>query len=78
MADLKDMTLQALRDLARKALGRGHSKIRKKSEIIEALQAAEKKVEEAAGKAAFRTMFQDGVAKVTAGITTLEEVRRVI
>lgn len=31
-----------------------------------------------AGKAAYRTMYQDGVAKVTAGITTLDEIRRVL
>lgn len=54
MADFKDMTVQALRELARKALGRGHSKLRKKSELIEALQAAERKVATAAEKAATR------------------------
>src|SRR5919197_1399048 len=52
MAELKDMTVQALRDLARKALGRGHSRLRTKSELIEALQAAQKKVAGAAEKAA--------------------------
>jgi type II secretory ATPase GspE/PulE/Tfp pilus assembly ATPase PilB-like protein len=35
-------------------------------------------VRTAAGKAAFRTMYQDGIAKVTSGITTLEEIRRVL
>jgi type II secretory ATPase GspE/PulE/Tfp pilus assembly ATPase PilB-like protein len=35
-------------------------------------------IRRAAGKAAFRTMYQDGISKVTAGITTLEEVRRVL
>jgi general secretion pathway protein E len=35
-------------------------------------------VRNAAGKAAFRTMYQDGIAKVTSGITTLDEVRRVL
>jgi type II secretory ATPase GspE/PulE/Tfp pilus assembly ATPase PilB-like protein len=35
-------------------------------------------IRDAAGKAAFRTMYQDGIAKVTAGVTTLEEVRRVL
>jgi len=35
-------------------------------------------VRKAAGKAAFRTMYQDGIAKVTAGVTTLEEVRRIL
>ena len=35
-------------------------------------------IREAAGKAAFRTMYQDGIAKVTAGLTTLDEVRRVL
>jgi len=33
---------------------------------------------QAAGTAAFRTMYQDGVSKVVAGITTLDEVRRVL
>jgi hypothetical protein len=41
MAELKDMTVRALRDLARKALGRGHSKLKTKRELVEALQAAE-------------------------------------
>lgn len=35
-------------------------------------------IQKVAGKAAFRTMYQDGVAKVTAGITTIEEVRRAL
>ena len=35
-------------------------------------------IQKAAGKTAFRTMYQDGMAKVTAGITTLEEIRRVL
>lgn len=52
MAELKKMTVQALRDLARKALGRGHSKLKTKAELVEALQAAEKKVAGAAGRAA--------------------------
>jgi hypothetical protein len=37
-----------------------------------------KAVQSAAGKAAFRTMYRDGIAKVTAGITTLEELQRVL
>jgi len=35
-------------------------------------------IRRAAGKSAFRTMYQDGLAKVTAGITTLDELRRVL
>lgn len=35
-------------------------------------------VRKAAGEAAFRTMYQDGVGKVVAGITTLSEIRRVL
>ena len=35
-------------------------------------------IRKAAGKVAFRTMYQDGIAKVTAGITTLDEVRRIL
>ena len=30
MPELKNMTVQALRDLARKALGRGHSRLKTK------------------------------------------------
>ena len=52
MAELKKLTVQALRDLARKALGRGHSKLRTKAELIAALQSAERKVAGVAGKAA--------------------------
>ncbi len=35
-------------------------------------------VKQAAGKAAFRTMYQDGISKVIAGVTTLDEIRRVL
>ncbi len=35
-------------------------------------------IAQAAGKSALRTMYQDGISKVTAGITTLEELRRVL
>ncbi len=52
MAELKNMTVQALRELARKAIGRGHSKLKTKKELIEALQAAERKVVGAAEKVA--------------------------
>jgi hypothetical protein len=56
MAELKNMTVQALRDLARKALGRGHSRLKTKSELVAALQAAGRglgtKVREATGRAA--------------------------
>jgi uncharacterized protein len=43
MADLEKLTVQALRELARKALGRGHSRLQTKSELIAALQAAERR-----------------------------------
>ncbi len=49
--------------------------------VKEALQKAEvavANISQGAGKAAFRTMYQDGISKVTAGITTLDEVRRVL
>jgi len=55
MAELKKMTVQALRDLARKAIGRGYSKLKTKAELIEALQAAEKRVAGAAKGAAAKT-----------------------
>jgi hypothetical protein len=51
MAELKNMTVQALRELARKALGRGHSRLKTKGELVAALQAASKNVSDAAGKA---------------------------
>jgi hypothetical protein len=54
MAELKNLTVQALRELARKALGRGHSRLRTKAELVAALQAARKNVSGAAGKAAAR------------------------
>jgi uncharacterized protein len=62
MAELKNMTVQALRDLARKALGRGHSKLKTKTELIEALQAAQKKVAGAAEKAASKVREAAGRA----------------
>jgi uncharacterized protein len=66
MAELKNMTVQALRDLARKALGRGHSKLKTKTELIEALQAAQKKVAGAAEKAATKVKEATGrTAKAT-------------
>ena len=34
MAEFKNMTVQTLRDLARKALGAGHSKLKTKAELI--------------------------------------------
>ncbi len=47
-------------------------------EILTKPDASVGAIRQVAGKAAFRTMYQDGVAKVLAGITTLEEVRRVL
>ena len=35
-------------------------------------------IRKAAGEGALRSMYQDGLTKVTAGITTLEEIRRVL
>jgi len=54
------MTVQALRDRARKALGRGHSKLKTKRELIEALEAAQKKVAGAAEKAATKVKEATG------------------
>ncbi|HET9596165.1 MAG TPA: DUF4912 domain-containing protein, partial [Anaeromyxobacteraceae bacterium] len=62
MAELKNLTVQALRDLARKALGRGHSKLKTKSELIAALQSAERKVARAAEKAAGKVREATGRA----------------
>ncbi len=46
--------------------------------ILQTPGATAQAVRQAAGQAAFRTMYQDGVSKVVAGITTLDEVRRVL
>ena len=62
MAELKNMTVQNLRDLARKTLGSGHSKLKTKAELIEALQAAERKVAGAAEKAATKIKQATGRA----------------
>src|SRR4051794_30253986 len=40
MADLKEMTVKALRDLARKHVGPGYSKLKTKSELLAALTRA--------------------------------------
>lgn len=74
MAELKNMTVQALRDLARKALGRGYSRLKTKSELVEALQAAEKKVAVAAGKAASKVKQATGRAARATG-KMVESVR---
>jgi hypothetical protein len=74
MAEFKNMTVQALRELARKALGPGHSKLKTKTELIEALQAARKKVVGAAGKAATKVKQATGhTAKATGRV--VENVR---
>jgi hypothetical protein len=62
MAELKNLTVQALRDLARKVLGPGHSKLKTKGELVAALQAAGKNVSGAAGKAAARLKKATGRA----------------
>jgi general secretion pathway protein E len=46
--------------------------------VLQGAGATAQAVRQAAGPAAFRTMYQDGVSKVVAGITTLDEVRRVL
>ncbi len=54
MPDFKNMTVEALRELARKALGKGYSRLKTKSDLIRALEAAEKRVANATGKATAR------------------------
>ncbi len=51
MADFKNMTVATLREFARKLVGRGHSRLRTKRELIEALEAAQRRVSAAADKA---------------------------
>ena len=74
MAELKNMTVQNLRNLARKALGPGHSKLKTKAELIEALQAAERKVAGAAEKAATKLKQATGRA-VRATAKVVDSVR---
>jgi hypothetical protein len=74
MAEFKNMTVQALRELARKALGRGHSKLKTKSELIAALQAAQKKVAGAAEKAA-KKVKEAGSRTARATGTAVDKVR---
>ena len=74
MAELKNMTVQALRNLARKALGPGHSKLKTKTELIEALHSAERKVAGAAEKAATKVKLATGRA-VRATEKVVESVR---
>jgi hypothetical protein len=76
MAELKNMTVQALRDLARKAIGRGHSKLKTKKELIEALQAAERKVSDAAEKAASKMKGATGRAARATGKVVGAESRK--
>lgn len=47
-------------------------------QVLAAGNATEATIRDAAGKVAMRTLYQDGLGKVTAGITTLDEVRRVL
>jgi hypothetical protein len=42
MPDFRKMTVQRLRDLARKTLGPGHSRLKTKNELVEALEEAER------------------------------------
>jgi hypothetical protein len=67
MAELKNMTVQALRDLARKALGRGYSRLKTKDELIAALQSAEKRVSGAVETAAAKVKEATGRAARAAG-----------
>jgi len=48
------------------------------SKAIASASASADAIRKAAGGAALRSMYQDGMTKVTAGITTLEEIRRVL
>ena len=75
MAELKNMTVEALRNLARKALGPGYSKLKTKAELIEALQSAERKVAGAAEKAATKLKQATGRAVRATG-KMVESVRR--
>ncbi len=54
MPDFKNMTVEALRELARKIVGTGHSRLETKRDLVKALEAAEAKVAKAAGKATAR------------------------
>jgi type II secretory ATPase GspE/PulE/Tfp pilus assembly ATPase PilB-like protein len=45
--------------------------------VLTSEKPSEGAIREAAGKTALRTLYQDGLSKVVAGITTLDEIRRV-
>ena len=61
---LEDVLVAAFNDAVRKVIAEG--------------QASADAVRKAAGKAGIRTLLQDGVLKVRQGITTIDEVRRVL
>ncbi len=61
------MTVEALRELARKVLGEGESRLRTKKDLVAALRAAGKKVEEALGRGAERARKPAGAAAGKAG-----------
>jgi len=63
MADLKKLSLEALRELARKSLGREHARFKTKGELIEALSAAKARVASAAEKASRRLGEPTGTGK---------------
>jgi hypothetical protein len=54
MPDFKNMTVEALREIARKVVGKGYSRLKTKTDLVQALEAAEKKVASATGKATAR------------------------
>jgi hypothetical protein len=62
MADFKKMTLETLRELARKTLGRGHSRLETKSQLVRALEAAARRQAPAARAAVGRASAATGKA----------------
>jgi hypothetical protein len=73
MADFKKMTLESLRDLARKALGASHSRYKTKRELIEALERAGEKGASTAPRAPARAR---ATAPATAGTRAVKAAKK--
>jgi hypothetical protein len=71
MSEFKKMTVQRLRDLARKSLGPGHSKLKTKDELVAALEKAE------AGRAPKRPAVPPPPARGTARSVAVKAVAAV-
>jgi hypothetical protein len=80
MADLKSVTVEYLRELARKHLGRGHSKLKTKDELLEALVGLVPGLAKLAGvekpKVAKKTAKASASAKASAPVKKTRSVEK--